>query len=201
MKRFFSFRLSMKIVNLRPYIMQREITLHDKTFTLFIDENEIQASIEKLASELMDYYTDKQVILLPVLNGSFMFASDLMKQITRDIEVSFVKVSSYKGNTQTSGRVDELIGLNASVRGKHVVILEDIVDTGITIDKVISLLSADYPASIEVCTLLFKPDAYLGKHQPKFVGKAIENKFVVGYGLDYNEIGRNLKEVYQLKEE
>lgn len=181
--------------------MRKEIILHDKTFKLYIDEYEIQKCIDKLAFELMNYYTNKQVILLPVLNGSFMFASDLMKQIIRDLEVSFVKVSSYKGNTQTSGRVDELIGLNTSVQGKHVVILEDIVDTGITVDKVISLLSTDNPASVEVCTLLFKPTAFLGKNPPRFVGRAIENKFVVGYGLDYNEMGRNLKEIYQLKEE
>ena len=122
------------------------------------------------------------------------------KKFNKDVAISFIKVSSYHG-TQTTGRVDELIGLNTSLHGKHVVILEDIVDTGITIDKVITLLNTNYPESVEVCTLLYKPDAYKGKHKPKYIGFEIPNKFVVGYGLDYNELGRNLKELYQLKEE
>ncbi|MEN9302752.1 MAG: hypothetical protein RL264_1181 [Bacteroidota bacterium] len=181
--------------------MTKEITIHDKTFTLFIEEPRIEAAIKNLVEKIEHDYKGKDLVLLPILNGSFMFASDLMKQLEMNVEISFLKVSSYHGGTQTTGRVDELIGLNKSLAGKHVLILEDIVDTGITIDKVIKILSMHDPLSVEVCTMLFKPEAYSGKHAPKYVGIEIPNLFVVGYGLDYNELGRNLKEVYLLKEE
>lgn len=180
--------------------MLKERQLHDKIFTPFISEEEIQVSITKLTQALEKDYEGKDLLFIAILNGAFMFASDLMKKFQNDVAISFVKVSSYHG-TQTTGRVDELIGLNTSMHGKHVVILEDIVDTGITIDKVITLLNSNYPESVEVCTLLYKPEAYKGKHKPKYIGFEIPNKFVVGYGLDYNELGRNLKELYQLKEE
>jgi hypoxanthine phosphoribosyltransferase len=180
--------------------MIKEHQLHDKTFQPFISEVEIQANVQKLALSLEKDYEGKELLFIAILNGAFMFASDLMKNFKQDVAISFVKVSSYHG-TQTTGRVDELIGLNTSLHGKHVVILEDIVDTGITIDKVITLLNSNYPESVEVCTLLYKPEAYKGKHKPKYIGFEIPNKFVVGYGLDYNELGRNLKELYQLKEE
>ena len=129
-----------------------------------------------------------------------MFASDLIKLITISCEISFVKVSSYNG-TSSKGRVDELIGLNAKIEGKHVIILEDIVDSGITIDKIKTLMSTEDPASVKVCTLLYKPMAFLGKKEPDYIGFSIPNKFVVGFGLDYNEKGRNLREIYQLKED
>ena len=180
--------------------MLKERQLHDKIFTPFISEEEIQVSITNLTQALEKDYEGKDLLFIAILNGAFMFASDLMKKFENDVAISFVKVSSYHG-TQTTGRVDELIGLNTSMHGKHVVILEDIVDTGITIDKVITLLNSNYPESVEVCTLLYKPEAYKGKHKPKYIGFEIPNKFVVGYGLDYNELGRNLKELYQLKEE
>jgi hypoxanthine phosphoribosyltransferase len=181
--------------------MNKEIQLLDKVFQEYISEDQIRQSIRQLVSQIEEDYEGQDLLLLPILNGSFMFASDLMKELNRQVAVSFVKVSSYQGNLQTSGRVDELIGLNTSIVGKRVLIIEDIVDTGITIDKVLTLLRAHYPASVEVCTLLYKPDAYEGKNPPKYVGMAIPNRFVVGYGLDYNEYGRNLKEIYQLKEE
>lgn len=180
--------------------MQNEHQLHDKLFHPFITEAEILVNVKRLALNLEKDYEGKELLFIAILNGAFMFASDLMKNIEKDVAISFVKVSSYHG-TQTTGRVDELIGLNTSLHGKHVVILEDIVDTGITIDKVITLLNSNYPESVEVCTLLYKPEAFQGKHKPKYIGFEIPNKFVIGYGLDYNELGRNLKELYQLKEE
>ncbi len=172
-------------------------TIHDKQFHSYISEAEIQSVVERLANDLEKDYQGKELIFLSILNGSFMFTSDLMKSINSNVEVSFVKVSSYIG-TSTSGRVDELIGLNTSLKNKSVIILEDIVDTGITIDKVLTLLKSEQMDSIEICTLLFKPDAFLGRKKPKYIGMEIPNKFVVGYGLDYNELGRNLKEIYQL---
>jgi hypoxanthine phosphoribosyltransferase len=172
-------------------------SIHDKQFQSYISATEIQSVVERLAQDLEKDYRGKNVIFLSILNGSFMFTADLMKHIDSNVEISFVKVSSYQG-TSTTGRVDELIGLNADLKHKSVVILEDIVDTGITIDKVLTLLRTQDVESIEICTLLFKPEAYLGKNKPKYIGLEIPNKFVVGYGLDYNELGRNLKEIYQL---
>lgn len=174
------------------------IQILDKTFETFIAPEKIQEGIQALATQLNADYEGKEVIFIAVLNGSFMFAADLFKKITLPCEISFVKVSSYHG-TNTSGRVDELIGLNTDITDKHVIILEDIVDTGITIDKIFTLLRAHAPASVNVTTLLYKPDAFKGKNAPKYVGFTIPNKFVVGYGLDYNEKGRNLEAIYQLK--
>lgn len=177
------------------------IQINDKSFEVFIRENELQEKIKTLAARINDEYQGKEVIFIAILNGAFMFAADLLKSITLPCEISFVKVSSYHGGMSTTGRVDELIGLNASIENKEVIILEDIVDTGITIDKIITLLKAESPASVKVCTLLYKPDAFRGKKAPELVGITIPNKFVVGYGLDYDEKGRNLREIYQLKED
>lgn len=174
------------------------IQILDKTFETFLSAEQIQEGIQSLAGRLNADYEGKDVIFIAVLNGSFMFAADLFKSITLPCEISFVKVSSYRG-TNTSGRVDELIGLNTDITGKHVVILEDIVDTGITIDKIFTLLRAHEPVSVEVATLLYKPDAFKGKNAPHYTGFTIPNRFVVGYGLDYNEKGRNLGAIYQLK--
>lgn len=177
------------------------IQINDKSFEVFIRENELQEKIKTLAARINDEYQGKEVIFIAILNGAFMFAADLLKSITLPCEISFVKVSSYHGGMSTTGRVDELIGLNATIENKEVIILEDIVDTGITIDKIITLLKAESPASVKVCTLLYKPDAFRGKKAPELVGITIPNKFVVGYGLDYDEKGRNLREIYQLKED
>lgn len=175
------------------------IQINDKSFDVFIQESEIAAKILEISSTINAEYKDKELVFIAILNGAFMFASDLMKNITIPCEISFVKVSSYEGMS-TSGRVDELIGLNTNIENKHVIILEDIVDTGITIDKIRTLLTIENPASLKVCTLLYKPSAFAGKHAPELVGFLIPNKFVVGYGLDYDEKGRNLKEIYQIKE-
>jgi hypoxanthine phosphoribosyltransferase len=126
-----------------------------------------------------------------------MFASDLFKQLQCKPELTFVKVSSYVG-TQSSGRVDELIGLQTALKDRHVIIIEDILDTGVTMDKIFTLLQTEQPASMAICSLLLKPASYKGKHQPHYIGFEIEDRFVVGYGLDYKEHGRELPAVYQL---
>lgn len=179
---------------------KKVIQIHDKSFELFIAQDEIKSEINSLGKILNTDYAGKEVIFIAILNGAFMFASDLMKVVTLPCEVSFVKVSSYQGMNST-GRVDELIGLTSNLKGKHVVLVEDIVDTGITMDKLFTLLQAEHPESIEIVTLLYKPEAHKGKHVPKYVGFSIPNSFVVGFGLDYNEHGRNLPEIYQLKAE
>lgn len=176
------------------------IQILDKQFETFLPAEIIQEEISVLAKKINEDYQGKDVIFIAVLNGAFMFAGDLFKKITLPCEISFVKVSSYHG-VETSGRVDELIGLNTDISNKHVVIIEDIVDTGITIDKIFTLLRFHQPASVKIATLLFKPNAFQGKNDPDYVGFTIPNAFVVGYGLDYNEKGRNLDAIYQLKDE
>lgn len=176
------------------------LQLHDKTFEVFIRNEEIQSEIISLAKRINADYAGKEVVFIAVLNGAFMFAADLMKQVTLPSEITFVKVSSYQG-MNSSGRVDEVIGLNRSIKNKHVIILEDIVDTGITMEKLFTLLAVEHPASIEIAALLYKPEAFKGKHTPTYIGFSIPNKFVVGYGLDYNELGRNTQHIYQLKGE
>ena len=128
-----------------------------------------------------------------------MFAADLYREITLNSEISFVKLASYEG-TSSSGNVKEMIGLNEDIKGRNVVVIEDIVDSGLTIDTLKDQLAKLGPKSIEVCTLLFKPDAFKGKKAPEYVGFSISNQFVVGYGLDYDGLGRNLDAIYQLKE-
>ena len=171
----------------------------DKSFEVFITRDEIQKEVESLAEQINTDFAGKDVVFIAVLNGSFMFASDLMKSVSIESEISFIKMSSYSG-TSTTGTVNELIGLNNDLTGKSVVIIEDIVDTGITIDKIMTLLSMEGAKEVKVCSLLYKPNAFKGKHKPDYIGFSIPNAFVVGYGLDYNEKGRNLDSIYQIKE-
>ena len=141
----------------------------------------------------------KNPLFIAVLNGSFLFASDIMRKITLpDAEISFIKLSSYSG-TKSTGNVNELIGLNKQIKNRNVIILEDIVDTGNTLEKIIKILKEKKVASYKIATLLFKPDAYTKNINIDYIGKSIKNDFVVGYGLDYQEIGRNLPHIYKLK--
>jgi len=171
----------------------------DKTFEVFITKEEIAKEVASLAKEINKDYHGEEVIFVAVLNGSFMFASDLMKEIELVSEISFIKMSSYHG-TESTGRVDELIGLNNDVTEKNIVIVEDIIDSGLTMNKIISLLEMESPKSVKICSLLYKPEAFKGKHKPDYIGFSIPNAFVVGYGLDYDEKGRNLDSIYQIKE-
>lgn len=175
-----------------------EIRINDTSFVPFLSAESIQKEVQVLAKKISEEYKGKKVTFVAILNGAFMFASDLLKEIELDCEITFVKVSSYKGSAST-GRVDELIGLNASLTDKNVIILEDIVDTGITIDKIHKLIELQLPESLRICTLLYKKEAHQGRVLPDYVAFEIENRFVVGYGLDYDEAGRNLKEIYQVK--
>ncbi len=167
----------------------------DKNFELFIDESKILSAIKLMAATMNLELKDKNPLLLCVLNGSFMFASDLMKQLTMDCEISFVKLASYEG-TESSGQVKKLIGLNEQIKGRTVIIIEDIIDTGITIETLVQQVKAFEPAEIRIATLLFKPDVYKKDITLNYVGLEISNVFIVGYGLDYNGYGRNLKDLY-----
>ena len=175
-----------------------EVNLKDKTFEVFISDTEIAEIVHVIANDINNSGI-KDPLFISVLNGSFMFSSDIMKKITiPDTEISFIKLSSYLG-TESTGSVDELIGLGKDIKNRNIIILEDIIDTGITLKKIISLLKKEDVADIKVATLLFKPDAYTKDMEIDFIGKSIPNDFVVGYGLDYDEIGRNLPHIYKLK--
>lgn len=177
----------------------RNIKLHNKEFEVFITESEIAAIIHLIAKNINESRI-KDPLFIAILNGSFLFAADIMRKITiPNSEISFIKLSSYSG-TETTGQVNELIGIGDNISGRNIVILEDIIDTGITLEKIISLLKKENVADIKISTLLFKPDAYTKDINIDFIGKSIPNNFVVGYGLDYDEIGRNLPHIYKLKE-
>ncbi len=176
------------------------IQVLDKTFETFITREELAKEVKSLATQLNEDYKNEEVVFIAVLNGSFMFASDLMKEVDLVSEITFIKMSSYHG-TESTGRVDELIGLNNDLSGKHVVIVEDIIDSGLTMNKIISLLEMEDPKSVKICSLLYKPEAFKGEHKPDYIGFSIPNAFVVGYGLDYDEKGRNLDAIYQIREE
>jgi hypoxanthine phosphoribosyltransferase len=175
------------------------IALHDKSFVLFISHERIQEAIRKVASQINEVYAGQSPLFIGVLNGSFMFAAGLMQEIQVDAEITFIRLSSYSG-TQTTGKVREVMGLKESVAGRPLVIVEDIVDTGHTLDFLIDYLRNLQPASVAVATMLYKPKAYQGKYPVDFPGMEIGNEFVVGYGLDYEGKGRQLREIYILKE-
>ena len=180
--------------------MEDIIQLHDKKFKVMIPAAKIDEAVEAVARRINHDYADKETpLFLGILNGSFMFMSDLIKKIEFQNELSFVKLSSYEG-TESSGQVRNLIGLTTPIEGRHVIIVEDIVDTGESIDHMIRDLEARKPASIEVCTLFFKPGSYRKMRPIKYRAMEIGNEFIVGYGLDYNQLGRSLKDIYVVTE-
>ncbi len=176
------------------------IKLHDKEFKLLLSAQEIDQLIQTVAEKINHDYQDSCPLFVGILNGSFMFASDLMKKITVPCELSFVKFSSYVG-TKSTGKIDELIGFNDSVKGRDLILVEDIVDTGETLEKVLNILQSSGAKSIRIATLLLKPEVFDKKYPVDYVCKNIPNKFVVGFGLDYDQLGRNYGEIYQLAEE
>ena len=177
------------------------IKLHDKTFEPYLSPKELNEAVLKVASELSKDYSSsaKPPIFIAILNGSFMFMSDLMKELKFDLETSFVKFSSYEG-TESTGVINELIGFNQDLKGRDVVIVEDIIDTGNTLEKVLKILETSEANSIKIATLLLKPTVFDKKYEINYVGLEIPNIFVVGYGLDYDELGRNIKEIYKLSQ-
>lgn len=179
--------------------MRRQI--HDKTFELYISSNDIRAKIIRICDTIQRDYIDKEPIILSVLNGSFMLAADLAKHLEIDAQFSFVKLSSYQG-TESSGEIYSLIGLPSknALKGKDIIIVEDIIDTGNTLKYLLDLLKGYQANSIEVFSLLYKPKAFQYNFPIKYIGFEIPNDFVVGYGLDYNELGRNLRDIYKVVE-
>ncbi|MFN8353525.1 MAG: hypoxanthine phosphoribosyltransferase [Spirosomataceae bacterium] len=175
------------------------LTVHDKNFVPFIIQAVLEERIHALSAEISQDYADKKPLLVVVLNGAFMFASELMKYINIPCEITFIRVSSYQ-STASSGTVKQILGLKESLQNRHVIIVEDIVDTGLTMVEIMGQITAQKPASVEIAAMLHKPEATKVPVTIKYVGFEIENKFVVGYGLDYNELGRNVHEIYVLAE-
>ena len=173
------------------------IKIHDKTFEPYISAQQLDEINARMAAEVYQDLGESRPVFVAVLNGSFMFAADFVRHYKGECEISFVKMSSYEG-TQSTGKVHELIGLSGSVEGRDVVILEDIVDTGNTLEEIYRIFKDKKVKSFRIATLFFKPDAYKKDFKIDYVGKPIPNRFIVGYGLDFDEVGRNLPQVYQL---
>ncbi len=167
----------------------------DKEFELSISEKEILKAVDEVANRINKDLEGKNPLFVCILNGSFMFASDLMKRLTIPCEISFVKLSSYEG-TGSTGNVKHLIGLNENIEGRTIVLIEDIVDTGLTIKNIIEQVKGMGPSDVRVATMLFKPDACKEELVLNYTGINIPNDFIVGYGLDYDGFGRNLRNIY-----
>jgi hypoxanthine phosphoribosyltransferase len=175
----------------------KEVEVLDKRFRELIPEEEIIKKIAELAEKINNDFTGKEVVFLGILNGAFLFAAELFKRIKIMARISFVKLASYEG-TSSSGSIKELIGWNEDIRNKEIIIIEDIVDTGNTLERIVDELMIRKVAGVKVVTLLLKPDAYTKNIPLDYVGFEIPNDFVVGYGLDYDGFGRNLSSIYTL---
>ena len=175
------------------------VSIHDKNFRPYLSAPEIDAAVTRIAGKLNHDLKDKEVVFLVVLNGAFMFAADLLKKIKLSTRISFVKLTSYEG-TRSSGQVQELIGINEIIKDKVVVLVEDIIDTGNTLNKLLENTEKHQPAEIRVVSLLLKPDVYACNRPVDYVGIHVPDEFVVGYGLDYDGFGRNLNEIYTVVE-
>lgn len=179
--------------------METTIRVKDKDFSLFIPFERIDSAITEVAEEINRDTTNENPLFLIVLNGAFMFAADLLKKVNVDCSVSFVKLASYSG-TQSTNVVKELIGLNEDLKGRSVIIVEDIIDTGKTLDLMLERLKEHNAGKIRIATLLFKPEAFSCDYHIDYVGMEIPNDFIVGYGLDYDGYARNLRDIYKIVE-
>jgi hypoxanthine phosphoribosyltransferase len=174
-----------------------KVVLHGHTFKVKITAAEINKAVADVARQINTDMKDKKPLFLAVLNGSFMFAADLMKKVHVESEISFMKLASYEG-TSSTGKVNELIGINETLKGRTVVIIEDIVDTGNTVETIVELLKKKEVAEVKIATLLFKPEAYTKSIPIEYTAIVVPNDFLVGYGLDYDGLGRNLPDIYVL---
>ncbi|AWH74352.1 adenylate kinase [Dokdonia sp. Dokd-P16] len=178
--------------------MKNTITLHDLSFEKFITKTNVQHAVNGVAVRLNEDYRGKCPVFLTVLNGAFLFSSELIKKFDHDCELSFIKVASYEG-TQQSDEIHTVMGAEPSLKGRDVIVVEDIVDSGNTVETIIKILKDEEVASFTIATLLYKPEAYKKPYKIDYIGLEVPNDFVVGYGLDYNGLGRNLTSIYKLK--
>ena len=173
------------------------VTIQDKCFETSIPEAVIKQRVREVAKRIDTDFEGKNPLFLAVLNGAFMFAADLLREVTIPCEISFVKLASYQGTTST-GKIREVIGINEDLTNRHVIIVEDIVDTGLTMKRMVEALGTRKPASVSICPLLVKPDKLQVELDIKYAAMEIPNDFIVGYGLDYCQQGRNLRDIYTL---
>lgn len=173
------------------------IKVHDKHFKPYISADKINEEVKRVASEINKDYTGKKPLFIAILNGSFMFAADLFKEINIEAEICFIKLASYKG-IKSSGQVITAIGLDVDLVGREIIVVEDIVDTGNTLSKFLPQIYHHQPASLKIAALLHKPEAMVHPITIDYLGFSVPNKFLLGYGLDYDGLGRNIKEIYQL---
>ena len=173
------------------------VKLHDLSFNSFIEEEEINNIVQSLATEVAKDCKGEIPLFIGILNGSFMFVSDFVKKYKGDCEISFVKLASYEGTSSTE-KVKQLVGINENLEGRTVVILEDIIDTGNTLQEIYNIFKDKKVKQLKIATLFFKPDVFKKELPIDYIGKSIPDKFIVGYGLDYNGLGRNLPKIYQL---
>ncbi len=176
------------------------VKVHDKYFAPYLSGQEIAVKVNALAAQINEDYKNKKPLLIAVLNGSFIFAADLVKQLTIPVEISFIKLASYQG-TKSTGKIITAIGLDTSISGRDVIIIEDIIDTGKTLHQFLPQLQSHQPSSLKIAALLHKPGATIFPISINYKCFTIPNKFVVGYGLDYDGLGRNLPAIYQLQDE
>lgn len=175
------------------------IQVLDKQFEVSIPESEIRRQVGRVASEITRDYEGQTPVFLAILNGSFIFAADLLREVSLPCEVSFVKLASYEGVNST-GRIHEMIGLNVDITDRHVIIIEDIVESGLTMAHMLETLRKHNPSSIDVCTLFLKPNKLKVQLDIRYRCFEIPDDFILGYGLDYNQLGRNTKDIYTIKE-
>ena len=173
------------------------IKVHDKEFISYLSSDEIAQQVRRVATEINKDYEGKKPLFIAILNGAFIFAADLFKQINVEAEICFIKLASYKG-VKSTGKVITAIGLDVDLYNRELIIVEDIVDTGKTLAQFLPQLEHHHPASLKIASLLHKPDAMIHPIKIDYLGFTIPNKFVIGYGLDYDGLGRNIKEIYQL---
>ena len=173
------------------------IKVHDKEFVPYLTSEEIEEQVQRVAEEINKDYVGKKPLFIAILNGAFIFAADLLKKVNVEAEICFIKLASYKG-VRSTGKVITAIGLDIELYGRDIIIVEDIVDTGKTLSQFLPQIEHQHPASLKIAALLHKPDAMVHPIKIDYLGFTIPNKFVVGYGLDYDGLGRNIKEIYQL---
>ena len=173
------------------------IKVHDKEFIPYINAEEIEKEVDRVASQINRDYEGKNPLFIAILNGAFIFASDLFKKINVEAEICFIKLASYKG-VKSTGKVITAIGLDTEIYNRDIIIVEDIVDTGKTLSQFLPTLEHQHPASLKIASLLHKPSATVHQIKIDYLGFTIPDKFVLGYGLDYDGLGRNIKEIYQL---
>ena len=179
--------------------MENKIKLQDKTFRVLISAEEIDKAVTRVADQLNERYQGRTPIFLGVLSGSFLFLADLVRKVNFESQLAFVKISSYDG-TESTGNVKQQFGVDFDIEGRDIIIVEDIVETGHSMNYLLDHLRKKNPASISICTLFFKPEKFLYEYDIDYTALSIGNEFIVGYGLDYNQLGRNLKDIYVVDE-